>query len=173
MLDEQINHAARDLTDALPHGDLRARVVARIESRSRHRPRWGLVALSSTVAIALLILVMWSEHSQIPVSPPARVGAGAPASPARPELDAIRTAQAPSTGGTTTRGTRRDAGTARVRQTPAVPLPMADDPLPGPERIAIDSLRLPLLPPEEPVATEPIALERLEIRPIADETLDQ
>jgi len=69
-LDSAIETVAREMTDAEPSGDLRARVLEGIEQTRRHRPpavpRWAWTAATAMVVLAVATAVWVSRQAPVP-----------------------------------------------------------------------------------------------------------
>lgn len=183
MWDDEIDAAARAVTERRLPPDLRSRALARIEAR-HGRPRWRpigpLAAAGAVVAVILLVLVvsMRDRHDPGPgesvasnteaaASDQQSAAATRESTSSRP-IDTHAEAPAP----TRIAQARSDS---RGDRSPAMSL--ADDPT------AVEDLALPLLMPEQrlvndplttdQLVTESIALNALELTPLDDQVVSQ
>src|SRR5882724_2281939 len=73
-LDETIDAAARQLTDGEPGGELKARVLARLEARGHHRFRtlgWILAPGAIAAAAIVVVISLNRPKARTDIAPPA------------------------------------------------------------------------------------------------------
>jgi hypothetical protein len=169
MWDKQIDEVARDLTSRGAPVGFRTRVGTRIETRRRPRPRWvpiAVASLTAVVVVAFLVTTISNKPSRIAAPTVANSdGRSSSREPDRVIARGTPPSQIPSQITDGLQAVRRDERRAPVRLAARESSPAAPDPL------AMEALSLPMLEPEllvtiEPLVTELIVLEALDIRPI-------
>jgi hypothetical protein len=158
MWDSEIDNAARGMTSGEPGGDLRARVLARIEERPRAN-RFGWMAVAAPLAgVAVIVLAFWvhDERGSSPAKPAAVVQqqAQAPARPTAAEqssTDAAKPAVPVDTSVT---------AKATPRATPTQEVPQASEAITA--AVSPGGAAAPLTPGIEPIVVPPVTLEAMQ-----------
>ena len=157
-IDRAIENVAREMTRGEPHGDVRARVVARIDERAG-RARWsrprafaGMVAATAIVLVALVAYRQFAIQVRPEVRPEVRLKPDTTYG-LKPSFDTLRTA--PS----------RVEGPRRTEPRAAIP-PSAVDAL-APSPLAVDPLAVDSLD-ASPLDVVPLdSIAPLDVAPLA------
>jgi hypothetical protein len=170
MWDKQIDEVARDLTSRGAPAGFRTRVLARLEPTRRPRLKWVPIAVLSLMAVVVVAFLITTTSNR-----PDRIGAPTVANidgPSSREPDSVIARGTPPSQITSqmTDGLQARRRVASARYTP-VRLADRESSSAAPDPLAMEALSLPILEPEipvtiEPLVTELIVLEALDIRPI-------
>lgn len=162
-LDQEIDRAVREMLDAEPRPDLRARVLERIaEPRRRWPLRWAVVPIAAAALLTLMIAAPWrASHNVSPFIRSTPVSQAVPAVRASLPRGLNRNPVEPT----------RTASTA-TRVVPAVRLARSEPATVGPE--PLETLEAIDVPPValtrldgQPIAIPPLAsIEQIEIQPV-------
>lgn len=176
-LDKAIDHAVRDMLDVEPPADLRAKVTARIEERSRPSVfdlpffDFSMVRLGALIAaVALLVLAITLVRRSEPIAQaPSIAHAGdqqLPAdAPAREPVD-VRAAQQPIVPAPRTRTARAAAPRAYPASTGTTNAGLAIDPLATISPIEVASIAPSSITPE-PIGVRPLnPISEVQIAPL-------
>jgi hypothetical protein len=160
MWDEEVDAAARAVTEGGVLVDFRSRVLARIDARSR-RSAWKPVVLSSVAAAALVlvlaILIVSSRERRAPTaSQPSPAVASESTRSARIDIPV-----APRESGRFVR-MRSDVRTDLSRDLPSS----------AGGASAIEDLDVPLLAPQQRIENDPLTTDRLVTEPITIDALE-